>query len=247
MQKTPLLKIHNLQIAINNKTILNKLNLEINEGENVYLMGKNGAGKSTVGKAIMGHPDIFVKKGKIIFNGKNILRLSPDERSRLGIYLANQYPVEVPGVNLFNFLRIAYNSRLPKNKRLSVFKFKKYIKPILELLNISKEFLNRNLNEGFSGGEKKKNEILQMAVLEPKLAILDETDSGLDVDTLKEVFSAISKLKAQSPKLILLIITHYNRIIEYLPADRVVVLTDGNITKHGSKEIIKEIEEKGYR
>lgn len=242
-----LLEIHNLKVISENKEILKDITLEIAKGEVVYLMGKNGAGKSTVAKTIMGHPYYEVNSGTLLFEGKNMNKLETNERSKLGIFLANQYPVEVPGVNLFNFLRIAYNSKLPKDKGLNVFKFRKYIEPILANLNIDKEFLNRNLNEGFSGGEKKKCEILQMAVLNPKLVILDETDSGLDVDSLKEVFNGIKKIKKMNPEMGILIITHYNRVLDYLDADKVYIIKNGTIVKSGGSDIVKEIEEKGYQ
>lgn len=242
-----MLKISKLHANINGKQILKGLSLEIAKGETHYLMGKNGAGKSTVGKVIMGHPDFEVTQGSIKFGSKKLLEMEPNERSIAGIYLANQYPIEVPGVNLFNFLRIAYNSRVAENEQMSVFKFRKYVEPILELLNISPEFINRNLNEGFSGGEKKKCEILQMAVLKPQFVILDETDSGLDVDSLKEVFKGISKIKKQNPEMSILIITHYNRITKYLPADKVHILREGVIERSGGKEIVKEIDKHGYK
>lgn len=241
-----LLKTKNLHSKIQGKTILDGLNLEVKSGEIHYLMGKNGAGKSTVGKVIMGHPDYEITDGEVLFEGKNIVGKEATERSKLGIYLANQYPIEVPGVNLFNFLRLAYNTRLDKKEQLSVFKFRKYIYPILELLNIEKTFLDRNLNEGFSGGEKKKCEVLQMAVLKPKFVVLDETDSGLDVDSLKDVFEGISKIKKSNSEMSLLVITHYNRISTFLKPDKVHILEAGRIIRSGGPEIAKNIDERGY-
>ncbi len=246
MSKKPLLKLNNIEAEIQDKKILNGLNLEVHLGEIHYLMGKNGAGKSTVGKVIMGHPDFEVTAGEILFEGENIVDMEAPDRSKKGIYLANQYPIEVPGVNLFNFLRLAYNARLKKGNQLSVFKFRKYIYPILELLNIEKGFLDRNLNEGFSGGEKKKCEVLQMAVLKPKFVVLDETDSGLDVDSLKDVFKGISKIKETNPNMALLVITHYNRISTFLKPDKVHILEAGKVIKSGGPEIAKDIDEKGY-
>lgn len=241
-----MLQIKDLVVTIEDKTILKEFSLEINKGELHYLMGKNGAGKSTVGKVLMGHPDYEVVSGEITFKGKNVLEMEADERSREGIFLANQYPIEVPGVNLFNFLRTSYNSGKSEKEQLSIYRFRKFLEPKLELLNISKEFLERNLNEGFSGGEKKKCEILQMAVLEPDLVILDETDSGLDVDSLKEVFHGISKLKELKPEMSMIVITHYNRVSEYLIPDFVHIVKDGKIIKSGDKNIVLEIDQKGY-
>jgi Fe-S cluster assembly ATP-binding protein len=242
-----ILELEGLKTSINGEVILDDINLEFISGKTYYLMGKNGAGKSTIGKAIMGHPDIDVDSGEIIYKGKDITEDDPDERSHKGIYLANQYPIEVPGVNLFNFLRLSYNSRFEKENQLSVFKFKKYIRPKLEMLNIEEKFLDRNLNEGFSGGEKKKCEILQMAVLDPEFVILDETDSGLDVDSLKEVFQGIKKIKDENDSLTLLVITHYSRIAEYLEPDKVMIVDKGTIAREGGPEIVQEIDEEGYR
>lgn len=247
MKNKSILKLNNIHASIEEKEILKGVNLEFERGKIHYLMGKNGAGKSTVGKIIMGHPDYELTEGSLIFEGEDITGTETNERSVKGIFLANQYPIEVPGVNLFNFLRISFNARKSKDEEYSVFKFKKYIEPILELLNVDKEFLNRNLNEGFSGGEKKKCEILQMAVLDPKFVILDETDSGLDVDSLKEVFKGISKIKNQKEDMTILLITHYNRISEYLPADIVHVLRSGKIVQTGGAEIVEEIEKSGYK
>ncbi|HEX9804749.1 MAG TPA: Fe-S cluster assembly ATPase SufC [Candidatus Dojkabacteria bacterium] len=246
MKKDKVLELKRIKASIESQEILKGVDLKVTPGKIHYLMGKNGAGKSTIAKIIMGHPDYEITEGSIEFDGEDITEMGTNERSIKGIYLANQYPIEVPGVNLFNFLRIAYNARLPKEKQLSVFRFKKILEPILEILNMDKKFLERNLNEGFSGGEKKKCEILQMAVLDPDLVILDETDSGLDVDSLKEVFSAIAKLKERKPEMTLILITHYNRISTFLPADEVHVLRQGIVVKSGGAEIAKEIDEKGY-
>lgn len=241
-----MLNIKDLSVTTDGKKILKKVNLKIKPGEVHVLMGPNGSGKSTLSKALMGHPHFQITKGQITINKKNITKLAPDERSKAGLYLAFQYPIEVPGVNLANFLRLAYNSGKSKKDQLSVFKFRKFLRKKLELLNMSEDFLERNLNEGFSGGEKKKTEILQMAVLEPKYAILDETDSGLDVDALRDVFEGLTKLKTQNPKLGTLIITHYQRIFDYIEPDFVHILKGGRITKSGGLEVAEAIEKKGY-
>ncbi|MBD3280315.1 Fe-S cluster assembly ATPase SufC, partial [Candidatus Dojkabacteria bacterium] len=230
-----MLEIKNLKAKIENTSVLDGLDLKIKRGEIHILLGPNGSGKSSLSKVIMGVGGYKVEDGKIEFGGEEIDEMSPDERARLGIFLANQYPIEVPGVNLSNFLRLAYNSRFDDDKdlpngqsgKLSVHKFKNLLEEKAELVGLDNKFLERNLNEGFSGGEKKKSEILQMAVLEPKLAILDETDSGLDVDALKQVFSAVSKIKEQNSEMALLIITHYERVFEYINPDKVHVMRDG--------------------
>lgn len=240
------LEIKNVTAEIDGNKILDNLSLTLEAGKVHYLMGKNGAGKSTIGKLIMGHPDIEPESGEVLYKGENILEMETNERSHLGIYLANQYPVEVPGVNLFNFLRMAYNSRFKKDEQLSVFKFRKYVRPIIKKLNISKEFLDRNLNEGFSGGEKKKCEILQMAVLDPDFVILDETDSGLDVDSLKEVFQGLKRIKEDKPDMTFLVITHYSRVAEFLEPDKVYILKNGKIDREGGREIVDEIDSDGY-
>lgn len=242
-----MLKLKNLHTKVAGKEILKGIDLEVNDGEIHVIMGPNGSGKSTLSKAIMGVGETEITKGKIHYKGKDITEVSPDERAHLGIFLANQYPVEIPGVNLGNFLRIAYNSRFKNEKeKLTIGQFQRLADEKLELLKIDKLFLERNLNEGFSGGEKKKSEILQMAVLEPSLAILDETDSGLDVDALKEVFSAVKKLKAQNSELSLLIITHYEKVFEYITPDYVHVMRGGKIVKSGGKALADRILEKGF-
>ena len=247
-QKNNLLEIKNLTVSSAGKTILKGLDIGIPAGQIHVLMGPNGSGKSTLSKTIMGADDVEIIKGRIYFKSKRINELSPEERAHLGIFLANQYPVEVPGVNLSNFLRIAYNSRFTdKKKHMSPLKFRSFLEEKSKLIDLSIEFSKRNLNEGFSGGEKKKCEILQMAVLEPKLAILDETDSGLDVDALKTVFMAVNKIKSQNKAMSLLIITHYERIFNYIKPDKIHILQDGKIIKTGNRELLKSIQKFGFK
>ncbi len=242
-----MLEIKNLQVEVEGRKILDDVSLSIKPGEVHVLMGPNGSGKSTLAKVLMGHPQTEVKKGKIILDGKDITKSAPDERSREGIFLAFQYPTEIPGVNLANFLRIAYNAGLPKEEQMPVFKFRKLLREKLEFLSIPEEFMERNLNEGFSGGEKKKNEILQLAILSPKYAILDETDSGLDIDALRTVFQGINKILTTEKKMGVLIITHYKKIFDYVKPDFVHVLKNGRISESGKMEIIQRIEKQGYK
>lgn len=227
--------------------ILNGVNLVINPGEVHYLMGKNGSGKSTLAKVLAGHPDYQVNDGIIELDGIDLLSKDPSERSRLGLFLAFQYPVEVSGVNLLNFLRLAYNSRLEPSEQLPVFKFQRLAKAVAQQLDISEKLLHRNLNEGFSGGEKKKMEILQMALLQPKYIILDETDSGLDVDALRSVFAGINKfLQTATPSPGLLVITHYHRVLDYVSPNFVHVMQSGQIKETGDLLLAKRIEKEGY-
>ncbi|MBN1915935.1 Fe-S cluster assembly ATPase SufC [Candidatus Dojkabacteria bacterium] len=242
-----MLEISDLQVEIEGKKILDDIFLEIKPGEIHVLMGPNGSGKSTLAKALMGHPDIGVKRGKIILDGEDITKSPPDERAKKGLFLAFQYPVEVPGVNLANFLRIARNSLLPKEKRIPVFKFRELLRKKLAFLDLEENFMERNLNEGFSGGEKKKTEILQLLVLTPKYAILDETDSGLDIDSLKTVFESFNKILKNEKKMGVLIITHYKKIFDYIKPDFVHVLKNGVICENGKMDIVKKIEKQGYR
>lgn len=241
-----LLEIKNLQFQLKDrKKILDGVDLKIPTDEIHVLMGPNGSGKSTLAKIIMGIENS--QKGQIIFKDKKISDSTPDERARLGIFLANQYPIEVPGVNLANFIQIAYNSRIKdKAQHLSPIKFAPILEKALKLVGLQKEFAQRNLNEGFSGGEKKKCEILQMAILQPELVILDETDSGLDVDALKHLFTTISKIKRKNKDMSLLIITHYNRIFKYIEPDKIHLLKDGKIIKTGGVELIKAIDANGF-
>ncbi|HOY46561.1 MAG TPA: Fe-S cluster assembly ATPase SufC [Candidatus Dojkabacteria bacterium] len=242
-----MLKVENLTCQIADRVILKDLDLEIKKGEISVLMGPNGSGKSTLAKLLMGHPECEISKGKIIFQGKNITELDVTERARKGIFLAFQHPLEIPGVNFRSYLRLAFNSMRSKKEQLPVFKFRNLLQEKAKLFNIPDKLLNRNLNEGLSGGEKKKMEILQMAILNPKLAILDETDSGLDIDALAIVFENIAKLKSQNPDLSVLIITHYHKVFTYLKPDRVNIIYHGTIVETGDAALLDKIEKNGYK
>ncbi|MEM5797570.1 MAG: Fe-S cluster assembly ATPase SufC [Candidatus Aenigmatarchaeota archaeon] len=235
------LEIKDLHVSIEGKKILNGVSLKIKEGELHALMGPNGSGKSTLAYVLMGHPKYKIDSGEIIFHGENIINLTPDKRAKLGLFLGFQYPTEVPGVTFKNFLWTAYKTL---NNGASYVDFNEILDEKLELLEIDKSFVLRYLNEGFSGGEKKRSEILQLAVLNPKIAVLDETDSGLDVDSLKIVANGIKKLNENGMGILL--ITHYQRILNYILPDFVHVMTDGKIVKSGGHDLAKEIEEKGY-
>ena len=241
-----LLEVKDLHAGIDGKEILKGLNLEINTGEVHAIMGPNGSGKSTLSKVLAGHPSYEVISGEVIYDGKNLLELEPDERAREGVFMAFQYPVEVPGVSNSQFLRLAYNEKMKHlgQEELDPLEFNDYLKEKAEIVEMSAEFFKRSVNEGFSGGEKKRNEILQMAVLEPKLAILDETDSGLDIDALRIVAGGVNKLRSKDNAIIL--VTHYQRLLNYITPDFVHVLADGKIVKEGGKELAIELEEKGY-
>jgi Fe-S cluster assembly ATP-binding protein len=237
-----LLKIINLKTQIDDKQILKGLNLEIGKGEVHAIMGPNGAGKSTLANTLMGHPKYEILDGEIIFENEVINNLKADERAKRGIFLSFQYPEEIPGVTVENFLRTA--KMAITGKPLKILTFKKALKEKMDLLNMKEEYAQRYLNQGFSGGEKKKNEILQMAILEPKLAILDETDSGLDVDAIKTVSQGVNSLKNSENSI--LIITHHNKILDYLKPDFVHILIDGKIVKTSDISLAKEIEANGY-
>ena len=245
-----MLQIQNLHATIEENEILKGVDLKVNAGEVHAIMGPNGSGKSTLAKVISGHPAYQVTKGKITYEihlkEKNLLELSPDERAREGIFLAFQYPVEIPGVNNFEFLRTAFNQMNKHHgaKESSVEEFRKYVKTKLELVGISESFLDRPVNEGFSGGEKKRNEVLQMAVLNPRLALLDETDSGLDIDALRTVSDAVNRLRNKNNAIVL--VTHYQRLLNYIQPDFVHVLLNGRIVKSGGKDLALTLEEKGY-
>jgi Fe-S cluster assembly ATP-binding protein len=243
---SPLLEIKNLRVSINENEILKNLNLKINKGEIHAIMGPNGSGKSTFSKVLAGHPAYSVLNGDIFFKGSSILELEPEERSHLGIFLAFQYPIEIPGVSNEDFLRLAYNSKQKfYNKReIDPIEFLTVITEKLNEVNMSPLFLSRNVNEGFSGGEKKRNEILQMILLDSELSILDETDSGLDIDALKIISNGINKFMNSSKSIIL--ITHYQRLLDYINPTFVHVMQDGKIIKTGSAELAKELENKGY-
>src|SRR3990172_8274848 len=236
-----MLKIKNLHVSIDNKKILKGINLTLKPNETHVLMGPNGSGKSSLAKILAGHPEFEVTQGSITFDGKNLLAATPDERSQMGLFLAFQYPLEVSGVNLRNFLRLAYNAKQPEHKKLPVFAFKNLLREKAKLLELDETLLERNLNEGMSGGEKKKCEILQLAVLEPHYAILDETDSGLDLDALKTVFSALTKIMKTGKPIGILIITHYQRIFEYIKPDKIHVMLNGSIADSGDFNIVRKL------
>jgi Fe-S cluster assembly ATP-binding protein len=242
----PLLKIIDLhaEVAEEGTEILKGLNLEINEGEIHAIMGPNGSGKSTLSKVISGHPAYEVTDGDILYRGESILDHEPDERARLGVFLAFQYPVEIPGVSIANFLRTALNSR--REEEIDIFDYQELLTERMEMLSMDPVFAERSVNEGFSGGEKKRNEILQLAMLEPSLALMDETDSGLDIDALKIVSAGINQVKAQKPEMGVLLITHYQRMLNYVTPDFVHVMLAGRIIRSGGPELALELEEKGY-
>ena len=243
---SPLLEIKNLQVSINDNEVLNNLNLTINKGEIHAIMGPNGSGKSTFSKVVAGHPTYSVLKGDILFKGSSILDLEPEERSHLGIFLAFQYPIEIPGVSNEDFLRIAYNAKQKFYNKPEVdpIEFLTIINDKLKLVNMSPRFLNRNVNEGFSGGEKKRNEILQMILLDSELSILDETDSGLDIDALRVISNGINSF--MNPNKSIILITHYQRLLDYINPTYVHVMQNGKIVKTGSADLAQELESKGY-
>jgi Fe-S cluster assembly ATP-binding protein len=240
------LEIRNLSATIDGKEILKGLNLTVKAGEIHAIMGPNGSGKSTLAKVLAGHPDYEVTSGEVIYDDKNLLELEPDERAREGVFLAFQYPIEIPGVSNANFLRMAYNEKAKHEGRdeLDPLEFDDLIQEKIKIVEMDKSFINRSVNEGFSGGEKKRNEILQMAVLEPRLAVLDETDSGLDIDALRIVAGGVNKLANKDNAIVL--VTHYQRLLDYIEPDVVHVLYRGQIVKSGGKELAVELERKGY-
>lgn len=241
-----LLEVKDLHAGIDGKEILKGLNLQVSKGEVHAIMGPNGSGKSTLSKVLAGHPSYEVISGEVLYEGANLLDLEPDERARSGVFMAFQYPVEVPGVSNSQFLRLAYNEKMKHlgEEELDPLEFNDYLKEKAKIVDMDPQFFKRSVNEGFSGGEKKRNEILQMAVLEPKLAILDETDSGLDIDALRIVAEGVNKLRSGENAIIL--VTHYQRLLNYITPDFVHVLADGKIVKEGGKELAIELEEKGY-
>lgn len=236
-----MLKIQDLHVAIDGKEILKGFSLEVKAGEIHALMGPNGAGKSTLAKVLAGHPSYEITQGTIEFEGQNIVELDPEERAKLGLFMSFQYPVEIPGVTNFQFLHASY---VACKGQISAEEFEKILQQKMQLMNMRGEFKDRNLNEGFSGGEKKRNEILQMAVLEPKLAILDETDSGLDIDAMRIVAEGVKQL--MNPQRALLLITHYQRLLDYIKPDFVHVVVDGKIRETGTAELALQLEEQGY-
>jgi len=237
-----MLEIKDLHVSIEGKEILKGVNLKLETGKVHALMGPNGSGKSTLANVIMGHPNYEVTKGQILFNGENIIDLNPEERSKKGLFLSFQYPSEVSGVTISSFLRTALNTQ--REEPISVLDFHELLKEKLNLLKMSEEFSDRYLNEGFSGGEKKKSEILQLAVLNPKAAILDESDSGADIDSLKVMAEGINKFMNKDK--LILIITHYKRILELIKPNKLSILIDGKIALEGGPELVDELEAKGY-
>ncbi len=238
------LTINNLHVKVEDKEILKGVYLQIKKGEIHALMGPNGSGKSTLSLALMGHPSYKITKGSVFMEEKNILSLSPDKRAKLGLFLSFQYPSEISGVGLVNFLRTSYNATHPKNK-ISVSAFMELLYQKMNILKMDKDFVKRDLNVGFSGGEKKRCEMLQMLLLEPKFALLDETDSGLDVDALRDVANGISTLKKEKPGILL--ITHYQKILHYIKPDKVHVLVKGKIVSTGDYKLAEKIEKSGYK
>jgi Fe-S cluster assembly ATP-binding protein len=238
-----LLHIKDLHVEVEGREILKGLNLDLDKGQTHAIMGPNGSGKSTLAYVLTGRPGYKVTKGTVLYNGENILDLAPDERARRGIFLAFQYPTEVPGVSVVNFMRTAYNA-IHSDSEKSAMAFRMYLQEKIDLLEIPSELVDRYVNQGFSGGEKKRNEILQMAVLEPELAILDETDSGLDIDALKHVSEGVNKLAG--PEVGILLITHYQRLLNYIRPDEVHVLIGGRVVKSGGFELAEKLEAEGY-
>lgn len=242
------LEIKNLHVGIGERAILKGVNLIVPQGETHALMGPNGTGKSTLAYTLMGHPNYTVTAGEVLFKGVNILELTPDQRARMGLFLAFQYPVAIPGVSVANFLRAALNARRramnPHDKGIPVPEFRKLLKSKMDLLQVQADFAGRYLNDGFSGGEKKRAEILQMAVLEPEIAILDETDSGLDIDALRVVATGVTALGG--PLMGVLVITHYQRILNYIKPDVVHVMYAGRIVESGGADLALRLEEHGY-
>jgi Fe-S cluster assembly ATP-binding protein len=245
-KNTPLLEVKDLQVSINSNPILKDLNITIHSGEIHAIMGPNGSGKSTLSKVLAGHPAYKIIDGNIFFKGNSILNLEPEQRAHLGIFLAFQYPIEIPGVSNEDFLRLAYNAKQKFNNKPEVdpLEFLTIVNEKLDLVEMSPIFLSRNVNEGFSGGEKKRNEILQMILLDSELCVLDETDSGLDIDALKLISKAINVFMDKKKSIIL--ITHYQRLLDYIKPNFVHVMQNGKIIKTGNSELAKELELKGY-
>lgn len=241
-----MLEIRNLHATVDGKEVLKGINLTVKKGEVHAIMGPNASGKSTLAKVLSGHPDYQVTQGEVTYEGKDLLEMAPDERAREGLFMAFQYPIEIPGVSNAQFLRLAYNE-LRKHRgeeELDPLEFKDLLKQRAQIVEMDPSLMSRSVNEGFSGGEKKRNEILQMAVLEPKLAILDETDSGLDIDALRIVAGGVNQLHNDENAMI--VVTHYQRLLNYIVPDYVHVLSEGRIVREGGKELAFELEEKGY-
>ena len=237
-------QIKDLAVNIGEKTVIDGLNLDIPAGEVHAIMGPNGTGKSSLSKAIAGHPDYKITRGEVLLDGENIVGLAPDVIARKGFFLSFQYPVDVPGVSIANFIRACLNARLPEGETVNPVAYYKELYAKMELLKMDKSFTNRSVNEGFSGGEKKRCDILQMLMLKPKFAVLDETDSGLDIDALRIVSEGVNS--ARSPDVGMLLITHYNRLLEYIKPDRIHVLSGGKVVLSGGAELALELEQKGY-
>ena len=248
MSDTPILRISDLRakVADEDLPILKGVDLDLGRGEIHAIMGPNGSGKSTLAKVLAGHPGYEVTGGEVTYRGDSILELEPDERSLAGIFLAFQYPVEIPGVSIANFLRTALQARLQGDEELDLFDYQDELIERMELLDMEASFAERPVNDGFSGGEKKRNEILQMAVLRPTLALMDETDSGLDIDALKIVSNGVNKLREENPDMTVLLITHYQRLLNYIKPDVVHVMVDGRIVRSGGPEVALELEDQGY-
>lgn len=247
-----LLSIKNLHVSVEGTPILKGVDLEIRSGELHAIMGPNGSGKSTLSATLMGHPKYEITQGEVLFAGENLVEMDPEQRAALGLFLSFQYPKEIPGVNLVSFLRASYNAvrkaqaeaRGESFEPVSLFEFKKWVLDKMGLIGMPASFMNRSTNEGFSGGEKKKSEILQLALLEPKLAILDETDSGLDIDALRDICKAL--LEVRKPDQSLLMITHYQRILDYIAPDVIHIMMEGKIVMSGGPELAKTLEDRGY-
>ena len=249
MSDAPILSVEGLeaQVAEGELGILKGVNLKIGKGEIHAIMGPNGSGKSTLAKVIAGHPSYEVTSGKVRFRGEDLLELEVDERSQAGVFLAFQYPVDIPGVSIANFLRTAVQAHLPEGEELDIFDYADMLTERMEMLEMDLSFAERHVNDGFSGGEKKRNEILQMAMLKPKLAVMDETDSGLDIDALKIVANGVNKLVEEDPEMSVLLITHYQRLLDYIKPDYVHVMVDGRIVQSGGPEVALELEADGYK
>ena len=248
MSDSPILKIHGLEAKVADEDIgiLNGVDLDIHKGKIHAIMGPNGSGKSTLAKVLAGHPGYEVTSGSVEFRGEDLLDLEADERSRAGVFLAFQYPVEIPGVSIANFLRTAMQAHAAEGEEVDIFDFADELTERMEMLEMDVTFAERHVNDGFSGGEKKRNEILQMAMLKPKLAVMDETDSGLDIDALKVVANGVNKLAEEDPEMSILLITHYQRLLDYIKPDFVHVMVDGRIVRSGGPEIALELEAEGY-
>ncbi len=248
MLDTPLLSVTGLgvRVAEEDRRILKGLDLSLGKGEVHAVMGPNGSGKSTLAKVLAGHPAYEVTGGEVSFLGDDLLDMEPDERSRAGLFMAFQYPTEVPGVSIANFLRTALQARREDDEELDLFEFQETLMERMELLEMDPEFATRHINDGFSGGEKKRSEILQMSVLQPKLALMDETDSGLDIDALKVVSRGVNALREESPDMSVLLITHYQRILNYIRPDFVHVVVRGRIVASGGPEVALKLEQEGY-